>query len=442
MISCAVFNRRIAFAFALLSGFAAPTSLANTPSASACVDAAKLDIWSPIEPNRSIERGELLGCVQTRSVDAATLSSAIGKPASAGYDELVIQYASIGPIGRNRRATALVYLPAGGSSPHAIVAVNHGTSGVGPRCGPSHWRLVTDYLALPLVAEGYAVVAPDYFGIGIDDGVSPYLVGEAAAFAILDSVRALQKLRDPRFNGKRLSNELFLLGHSQGGQTSLFAQADYDASLGVKLLGTIAIAPGWGDIRGLHLILGNPKRKTDLFTLFVLMGLYGDMVYRGAPDVATWLTESARAELPALLHEQCFDRLAATIPERWPTQGDLFTRAFISAASRCTFAEPACPGFQPWDRELRANLPGDFASDVPVLMLQGGRDTVVAPYGVACVVDRLRARGTPVSACGYPAADHYDIVQKSFTDILTWMAARQRGETIDVCSARLPGRCP
>lgn len=69
-----------------------------------------------------------------------------------------------------------------------------------------------------LAEAGYAVIAPDYAGLGVDaswDGTRiphQYFVREAGAH---DALNALQAARES-FT-KRLSTEFVAMGHSQGG---------------------------------------------------------------------------------------------------------------------------------------------------------------------------------------------------------------------------------
>src|SRR5262245_59348932 len=114
---------------------AAPASAAPTR----CPEASRIDIWKPVEGKLTLpaDRGRLLACAHVTSVSAAALAASPllaprGGKADNGYQQFVIQYASQGPPGRARRVTALLYLPSGGAGPRPIVAVNHGTAGVGP----------------------------------------------------------------------------------------------------------------------------------------------------------------------------------------------------------------------------------------------------------------------------------------------------------------------
>lgn len=73
-------------------------------------------------------------------------------------------------------------------------------------------------MGLPeLLKRGYAVVAPDYPGLGTP-GPHPYLVGESEGHAVLDAVRAARNAPEAHA-GQRFA----VWGHSQGGHATLFA---------------------------------------------------------------------------------------------------------------------------------------------------------------------------------------------------------------------------
>lgn len=102
-----------------------------------------------------------------------------------------------------------------------VVTWGHGTVGVADICAPS-WsgRSYRDvqYLARWL-AEGYAIVATDYQGLGVPGG-HPLLNNRMAAYGILDAARAV-------IGGvPGLANKVLVLGQSQGG-AGAFASAAY-----------------------------------------------------------------------------------------------------------------------------------------------------------------------------------------------------------------------
>lgn len=413
-----------------------------------CVEKGVIDVWKPVDGNfTTADRGRILGCEHGSTVSAAQLGGSEtfrrhGWTAKNGYEEFVIQHVSEGPAGTPRRVSALLYLPTGGTPPYPVVAVNHGTNGIGPNCGPSHERLATDYMAQPLVGHGYAVVAADYHGMGVDEGIYDYGVGDGEGRAILDGVRALYNFKDSRFDAKTmLTDELFLYGHSQGGHATLFAQKLYDPSVGPRLLGAVSVAPGLADLRGFDQIVGPPARPIDQVALFMIMLTYSHMTYFGSPEPSSWLTPSGQASLPGYLRDQCFQSLSLTVPATWFQNQYLFTQSFMSGAAGCPFNGAMCTNFQPWSKYLYDTLAGNFRSSVPALLLQGDRDDVVPNNTTACLADRMRTQGNTVRACGFANDNHYTIVDSSMNAALTWMAARRQGQEPDVCPAAIGTTC-
>ena len=135
--------------------------------------------------------------------------------------------------------------PAGG---FPVVSWAHGTVGVADLCAPS--RDTPDSLAHPmntypqtllntLLQNGYAVAMTDYEGLGTTDRTHPYLLGQSEAYAILDIVRATRQLF-----GALISDQVAIVGHSQGGQGALFA-GSYAPTWApeLDLVGVAAIAP-------------------------------------------------------------------------------------------------------------------------------------------------------------------------------------------------------
>jgi pimeloyl-ACP methyl ester carboxylesterase len=411
------------------------------------VDLGTIDIWAPVPGTYSqTDRGRILACTHVASLDAVTVAAnpsfnqggTTDLPRN-GIEEFAIQYVSEGSPGQIRLVTALLYLPQGNAPGLPLVAVNHGTTGMAPKCGPTHLPAAVDYMAVPLAGRGYAVVATDYQGMGVDDGLSPYLVGEAEA--ILDGVRALRQFHDPAFDASQLSGQLFFAGHSQGGQATLFAHQLYDASVGGTLLGSVSWAPALGDLRGFTATL-DPQAPTTQLGVFMAMALYGNMLYHQDVAATDWLLSDPATRLPTLLHDQCLTDLFASVPLAWPTLGDLYTSSFFQGAQGCDFDAGTCTTFAPWGTDLPENVPGNFSSSAPALILQGEADTLVTPDTTACIAAHLQAHHTPVQACGYALTDHLSIVGNSLGDALAWMSARLDGGTPDVCPAPLAETCP
>ncbi len=421
---------------------------AGLPDAGAaiCPEFGSIDIWAPVDAGIALpgDLGRILACEHLGSFSQVALAAnplVAGQTVRNGYELYALQYVSEGPVGVPHRVSALLYAPSGGPAGVPLVAVNHGTTGMGPNCGPTHLPAYTDYMALPIVAHGYAAVATDYTNMGVDEGgVAPYLVGTAEGLDILDAVRAAFHFHDSRFDADQLSGELFFAGHSQGGQATLFAHQLYDPSVGGTLLGSVSWAPALGDPREMGQILSSGTPTLGVGT-FLVMGLYGNMSYYGEPDAGSWLLPGPEAQLPGILHDDCFVDGATALSTLWPTLGQILTPSFLAAAQGCDFDAGTCPALGPWTGELLGDVPGSFTSDAPALLVQGESDTLVLPETTACIAARLQAHGTPEQACGYALADHLTIVGRSVADTLAWMDGRREGKTADVCPAPLSESC-
>ncbi|HZM54458.1 MAG TPA: lipase family protein, partial [Acidimicrobiales bacterium] len=162
------------------------------------------------------------------------------------------------------------YVIAPGSSPPAagypVIAWAHGTTGFAAPCAPSLFTNAGGgsgpYL-LPGLASylraGFVVAAADYQGLGVADGVHPYLLGASEGRAVLDATRASRQL-----SGLRTANTVVIYGHSQGGHAALFAgemAPTYAPDLHV--VGVVAAAPATG-LSTLISIIGTPAGQQFL----------------------------------------------------------------------------------------------------------------------------------------------------------------------------------
>lgn len=141
-------------------------------------------------------------------------------PAISGSG-LRVLYSSISDFGGERAivASGAVYFPEGKPPAGGWRAMlwAHGTKGVADRCAPSFAGLdaaESEFVGRWL-ARGYAVIAPDYEGLGTP-GPHPYMGLGSAARSMLDAARAFAS--DPR-----LARDLVIVGHSQGAHAAFGA---------------------------------------------------------------------------------------------------------------------------------------------------------------------------------------------------------------------------
>ena len=113
-------------------------------------------------------------------------------------------------------SSGMIYIPSkAAASPRPIMAWAHGTIGMGDSCAPSRQKVPNVNNGITwvdsMLEKGWVVTATDYAGLGTP-GTEAYLVGQAEANDVLNSVRAAKN-----FNGSDAGNDYAVWGHSQGG---------------------------------------------------------------------------------------------------------------------------------------------------------------------------------------------------------------------------------
>ncbi|HEX6967781.1 MAG TPA: alpha/beta fold hydrolase [Micromonosporaceae bacterium] len=155
-----------------------------------------------------------------------------------------IMYRSTDRTGTPIAVTGSVLVPTtqwtgGGARP--IVAYAVGTQGLGDQCAPSRQMAAgTEYEGVfisGLLARGYAVVVADYQGLGTE-GEHTYMSREVTGRAVLDSIRAAQRLTLANLPA---DGPVAVTGYSQGGQAAS-AAAELAASYApeLRLKGVVA----------------------------------------------------------------------------------------------------------------------------------------------------------------------------------------------------------
>ena len=289
-----------------------------------------------------------------------------------------------------------------------LVAWAHGTTGIADVCAPS-WTPRTprdaEYLDAWL-AQGYAIVATDYQGLGTP-GPHPYLAVRPAAFSVLDSIRAVLKAFPT------VANRVVVIGQSQGGGAT-FA--------------TAGIAPSYApdiDIRG-SVATGVPflgpamlqPRPTppDVADPTVTYSLYlGIMIQQHDPSEADDQLVTARA-LPLL-------RKARTL-----CVGPLFYAVGRAGLNRGNALTPAYP------KALAAVLPElEFATvklTQPLFVGTGAQDHDVSPAGQLALVRNACAEGSTVEAHLYTGLGHGQTMNASQKDSLPFVRKLLAGQPI------------
>jgi hypothetical protein len=284
-----------------------------------------------------------------------------------------------------------------------MVSWGHGTNGMADQCAPS----LAPASAVPeqnaLLDQGWEVVASDYQGEGTP-GLLPYVVGVSAARNTIDIVRAARHLA-----AARASADYVVWGHSEGGQTAMFALAiggTYAPELTLK--GVVAGAPP-SQFQFIYAFL-----KTSPFRYYLFMvgagwnSAYGNTV---AP-LSEVATPKAISLLP-ILEQGCSGYIAAQ------------TRQY--SIGQLLKVDPST--IPAWRQLENANDPGQLttASPAPLLIIQGGADEQI-PVATTQVLEQHECSiGQEAQRWVYPGLSHTGVIPVSTPDMVHWIADRFAG---------------
>src|ERR1700723_3692260 len=314
--------------------------------------------------------------------------------------------------GKDALASGVVLVPYG-RTPNGgwtLLAWSHGTSGVARSCAPSlmkslfyNWEGLYEYVLM-----GYAVVATDYTGLGTE-GRHAYLDMSSNGTDVIHSVSAAHAAVST------LSEKWLVIGHSQGGLSSLGVAELEGVIKDPNFLGIVALA-GASDLEdGIDAVVSA--------RLPVLNGLLGFWVF-GAKSVYPEL------ELGDILTKKALAIYSASVNDGCSAASGAF--AVLSTD------EMLLPGWKDnryIKQFLARNRPGIRPTYGPLLLVGGDDDLLFTESPGTKIFQRLCSSGARVQRNLYPGLGHDPVVYGSLRDQREWIAARFSGEPA-------PSNCP
>jgi pimeloyl-ACP methyl ester carboxylesterase len=325
--------------------------------------------------------------------------------APSGAKAWKVLYHSRSVDGDDIAVSGVVVVPSGAAPKggRPVVTWAHGTAGLGDQCAPS--KRADAAATLPFVKQlvdaGYVVAATDYEGLGTP-GVHPYLVGESEGRSVLDAARAARTL-----GNTGASDRVLVAGHSQGGQSALFAgelATSYAPELDV--LGVAAAAPA-ADVEHILPLAASISGGAG----YLAMGIQGFHAAYPEADPAAVLSPDAQAKSEAAT-TQCSDDVMD---------------AFRGVTGPAVLAHDplGIPEIQPL---LRANSAGNRPAGAPVLILQGSADTTIPKVLTDTFDVKACAAGNTVDYRLYDGATHGSVIIAAQDDVVQWLQDRVAGK--------------
>jgi len=417
-------------------------------------------------------RGDIVACTSDGTLDTATVESQLVAEADTGVTAITgvaiyrVQYRTTRANGTAATSTARVYLPLVpiATVPTVIVAA-HGTEGLAASCATSMDSTSMRDLGLPWASLGYPVIAPDYAGLGTT-GVQGYTDNRDTARSVVDSVEALRK-----FVTAKLSQQVVIDGHSQGGGAALATQGlATEMGLDGTLVAVLAFAPEYyshldslGFLEALEsvapsnpLTISTGVTKCEVATLmeyqFFANYVNGNLAGAGFPT-------TQEGELDTAIQSLCTVQLGGAIQTAavhvadWtdPTvRADLLACVYGPDAGGAVLedgglgdAGASCTGYgQQFYQYLRQNIIPPDPTGAKVLLVQGLQDQVMPPaQEAACNVVVLEAGGVTPQVCTDSAASHTDVVPRNIGFGIAWAQNVLAGVAPPPCAASALPAC-
>jgi hypothetical protein len=329
-------------------------------------------------------------------------------------------YETVDPYGLPITASALLILPQGTNGPLPLVSYQHGTivrkSDAYSVAQPSTYDI--EYVfGNAFASHGYAVVMPDYLGLGTSPGFQAWMHAKSEATSVVDALRAARALCAS--NRVTLNGQLFLTGYSQGGHATMAAQRELEAFHADEFTVT-ASAPcagpyDFGGVQVDDVLAGHPLAGQGFF-LFVLASWLP--IYHLGDTLEELLAEPYRRTAPPLMDKAVSTGVTPTeIDAVLPEELFNILRADLQADFQTNVHNSIRQAFM--DNEVYAWTP---RAPVKMFHCRGDHNVIFANSEVA--YQSFTNRGACCVSLVDPGApaelDHNDCYVPSLREIMAW----------------------
>lgn len=321
---------------------------------------------------------------------------------------LRVMYTSQGPDGQSIPVTGLVFTPTGSAPAQGwpVVAYAHGTLGTPAGCAPSLKTTLqqlgdADWL-LPVLQQGFAVVATDYVGMGIP-APSTYLLGEQEARDVTTSVQAAQQLA-----GVDLADQWFVFGTSQGGHSALWT-ASLAAGIApeLPLQGVVATVPA----AELGATLNAQWNTAAAWAI-------------GPELLSSWENAYPERDFRSILTKKALDDMPS-LQDRCVVGAALLGALEQGAGNNFFSSNPVDD--PDWARTIREQTPLAPPAEMPMLLVQGTGDQVVLAGSNALLQEQWCAAGRNMTALWLGGVSHQDAAAAGGPAVADWLVGRRDG---------------
>jgi pimeloyl-ACP methyl ester carboxylesterase len=284
-------------------------------------------------------------------------------------------------------------------APRRLVSFQHGTSTTRTAV-PSQLDGTGIAAAIAFAGNGYALIAPDYPGLGESAGRHPYYIADAIGPAVVGMIDASQRVEGVP------GGPVFLSGFSEGGWASLAALRVLERT-GKRVLGSAQVAGAY-DLRRVSLPAAL-KGGAPSHSLYLAYAAWGQGAYYGH-SLDSVLTPEYAAIVERLFAGAKPKEILSTLPQD-PRR--MFNQVFLDAFDRDETH---------WYLEsFAANSLVDVTPRAPVRLYYGSKDLDVVPEEALAAARAMRARQADVNAIDVGPVGHEPSMLAAAPLILAWL---------------------
>ena len=333
------------------------------------------------------------------------LSGVEGLPVRHAVDCYRVEYPGTGPRGEAVRLSGLLAMPRGAPA-RRLVSFQHGTATTRTAV-PSKPDGTGLAAAILFAGNGYALVAPDYPGLGVGPGRHPYYAPDAIGPSVVGLIDAARGVKGVP------GGAVFLSGFSEGGWASLVALRALEAR-GERVLGAAPVA-GPIDLRGVS-VPAAMKGGAPSASLYLAYAAWGQSAWYGH-RLDSVLTPDSAATVERLFAGAPPKAILAGLPK---DPRAMFNRSLLDAFDQ---------GGRHWylDAFSVAGLT-DLTPRAPVRLYYGSKDVDVPPREARSAAEAMRARGADAQAIDVGPVGHDPSMLAAAPRIFAWLAALEAAE--------------
>jgi pimeloyl-ACP methyl ester carboxylesterase len=411
-------------------------------------------------------KGAILKCAHDQDLTAAALLAAARAPDDAGGKGYQGRPFTSGArvyrvLYRTERgdangswgySSALVLLPDTPRAPRSpVVVASHGSRGQGSHCAPSLLDPAAadvngDFIhqVYSLVGLGYAVIAPDlagYANFGAPGNPpSAYASAADVAKSTLDGARALRQLVPGS-----VTEQVVLVGHSQGGHTALSALSMADSYGADGVVAAVAVySPLWLSQRSWGAIFLESTTRSFAQSVGGPVTIWYHYTHEALLDQGNFsvFVPNQLPTVTSFVQNDCWNTSYPDLEAQGTSANAFFTSSYEMSIIKGTLPGGSCQGdavCQTWTSRMTADWPHlvGGAAKVPILVLYGSADNELTPDLMACVFNRLSADGANYQVCydADPTVGHSGIVEVKADTVADWIAAKTLGGSASTCTS-------